>query len=384
MRLLVTCDMGFESELMRELVELSGARITSVISGRVFAEVSSSMLANVFRSRIANNIYGLLVVEENVRSLDDVYRVVKGIDFATLIEPSQSFAIRSERIGVHSFTSIDIARVAGQAVIDSYMQARGARLRVDLGEPDVEIYTELNGSRLIVALSLTRVSLHVRGYKVFAHPAGLKNTIACAMLRIAEWRPGEGLYDPMCGGGTIVIEAALQAKGVEVPCIARRNIDWGVLARVFPEAVEELEKLCSRGVAEGERIHVGVDINPVFVEGAVVNAKSAGVDDATLFFVGNSIAFTSKLKELEGEFGVSFAVAVFNPPYGYRMKPGALGRLYKEILSALMNSGFSTVVFITSAIRVSEAVLQELRFTEVDRLKVVHGALPSIVYRLKF
>jgi tRNA (guanine6-N2)-methyltransferase len=383
-KLLVTCDTGFESVLAHELVELSEARVMGTASGRVFVEVTPHRLADVLRSRIANNVYSLVTIEENVNSLDDIYRAVKGLDFTTIIEPEQSFAIRPERIGVHSFTSIDIGRVAGQAVIDSYMQTRGTRLRVDLEEPDVEIYVELNNSRFVVALSLTRASLHMRNYKVFAHPAGLKNTIASAMLKISGWRPGVGIYDPMCGGGTIVIEAALQTKGIEVPCITRRNINWSILAKIFPEAVDVLRRLCSRGVKEGERVHVGVDINPVFVEGAVINAKSAGVDDSTLFIVGDSLEFTPRLRELEVELGTDFTIAVFNPPYGYRMRPGALGKLYRRILAVLKNSGFAVAVFITSAIRVSEVIVGELRDVKVERLRVMHGTLPSIVYKLHF
>jgi len=326
----------------------------------------------------------LIHVEEGVQSLDDIYRIVRGIDFTALIEPHQSFAIRPERIGMHSFTSIDIGRVAGQAVIDSYMQAKGVRLRVNLDEPDVEIYVELNEARLIVALSLTRASLHMRGYKIFAHPAALKNTIASAMLRIAGWRPGEPLYDPMCGGGTIVIEAALQQKGIEVPCIAGKNIDLAMLAKIHLQAVDGINKFCSRGVGEGERIHVGVDLNPRFVEGAAINAKSAGVDDATMFIVADSTEFTPRLRELEVELGASVTKAVFNPPYGYRMKPGAIGKLYRKMLSVLKESGFDVTVFITSAIRATEAVLREFQGIEVERLRVIHGTLPSYVYRVRF
>jgi tRNA (guanine6-N2)-methyltransferase len=384
MKLLVTCDTGFEKVLAEELSEIAEAKILSVSSGRVFIEVPPTRLADVFRSRIANNIYVLIHVDDGVQSLDDIYRIVKGIDFTALIEPHQSFAIRPERIGTHSFTSIDIGRVAGQAVIDSYMQAKGVRLRVNLDEPDVEIYVELNEARLIVALSLTRTSLHMRGYKIFAHPAALKNTIASAMLRIAGWRPGEPLYDPMCGGGTIVIEAALQQKGIEVPCIARKNIDLAMLAKIHLQAVDDINRLCSRGVGEGERIHVGVDLNPRFVEGAAINAKSAGVDDATIFIVADSTEFTPRLRELEVEFGASITKSVFNPPYGYRMKPGAIGRLYRKMLSVLKESGFDVAVFITSAIRATEAVLREFQGVEVERLRVIHGTLPSYVYRVRF
>ncbi len=384
LKLLVTSDTGFENVLAEELRELANASIAHMSSGRVFLDVDEYGLANVFRSRIANNIYYVILVREDVYTLDDIYRVVKDVDFTSFIEPSQSFAVRSERIGEHSFTSIDIGRVAGQAVIDSYMQAKFTRLKVNLDEPDVEIYVELNKTRLVVAVSLTRESLHMRRYRVFNHPAALKSTIASAMLRIAGWKPGNGLYDPMCGGGTIVIEAALWTKGIEIPCIAKRSLDLGMIGKLAPQAISKLEKLCSRIPVEWERVHIGVDINPRFVEGAVINAKNAGVDDSTLFIVGDLVDVTPKIKSMEHEFGKEIDVAVFNPPYGYRMKPGGVAKLYRRTLEVLKESGFKEIVFITSAIRVTENVLAEIKNISVERLKVIHGTLPSIVYKVKF
>jgi len=383
--MLVTCDTGFENILAEELGELAAIGLRGISSGRIFVEVYRyEDLANVFRSRIANNIYILVQVEENVVHLDDIYRFVKSIDFAKFIEPWQTFAIRPERIGKHDFTSIDIGRVAGQAVIDSYLESRGHRLKVNLDNPDVEIYVELNVDRLIVAVSLTRSSLHLRGYKLFAHPAGLKPTIACALLRFAGWRRDKPLVDPMCGGGTIPIEAALASKGVEIPCISMDRIDVRTLYRLYPEAGEALHNLCRNSMLnEFDRIFVGIDINPRFVEGAIVNAKNAGVDDATLFLVGDFRGSIPKLKRIENEIGVVFDTAVFNPPYGYRMKPRKLRELYEDMLKILIDNGFRRIVFITSATRVSEKVLESLRGIEVQKLKVIHGTLPSYVYRLE-
>lgn len=384
MRLLVTSDTGFEGVLAEELKELASAHILEKSSGRVFIDVDGANLVNVFRSRIANNIYYIVGSADSVSTLDEIYKIVRGIDFTLFIEPSQSFAIRPERIGEHSFTSIDIGRVAGQAVIDSYMQARGVRLRVNLDEPDVEVYVELNGSRLVVAISLTRESLHRRRYRVFSHPAALKSTIASAMLRIAGWRPGDGLYDPMCGGGTVVIEAALASKGVEIPCIARRSIDLGMLGRLFPQVVDEMDRLCMKSLVEWERIHIGVDINPRFVEGAVINAKNAGVDDSTIFIAGDMVEITPKIRGLEHEFGVEMDIAVFNPPYGYRMKPGGLEKLYRKAIAVLRENSFRRVVFITSATKVAERALSGFGDARIERLRVIHGTLPSIVYSIDF
>jgi tRNA (guanine6-N2)-methyltransferase len=383
-KMLVTCDTGFEKVLVNELEDIMKLNVLKVSSGRVFIEVlDKEDIVNVLRSRIANNVYILLHVEENVNDLEAIYRVVKGIDFASFIEPWQSFAIRPERIGKHNFTSIDIGRVAGQAVIDGYLESRGVRLKVDLDNPDVEVYVELNVDKLIVGLSLTRSSLHNRKYKLFAHPAGLKPTIAFALLKIADWVPGQPILDPMCGGGTIVIEAALASKGVEVPCIAIDYLDINILNKLCPECGTYLHSLCFKNYRDADRVFVGVDINPRFVEGAIVNAKNAGVDDVTLFLVGDLREVVPKLKGIEKEFGVEFHTAVFNPPYGHRMKPGSLGKLYEDAIRTLINHGFRTIIFITSATKVSEKVLANFNEIEVEKFRVMHSTLPSYVYRIR-
>ncbi|MCS7111111.1 MAG: tRNA (guanine(6)-N2)-methyltransferase [Sulfolobales archaeon] len=382
---LVTCDTGFESVLTEELTELTNCSVKHVSSGRVFIEAPSTRLIDILRSRIANNLYMLICIRSDIAKLEDIYSAVRELDFTEFIDPTQSFAIRSERIGRHSFTSIDISRVAGQAVIDSYISLRKTRLRVDLENPDVEIYIELNRDKLIVGLALFRTSMHVRRYRLFNHPVALKPTIAASMLRLAGWRPTEGVIDPMCGGGTIVIEAALVSKGIEIPCINKQNINVGVLRRVSQEVDRGLEKLCRKSTTEGDyhRAHIGIDINPRFVEGSAVNAKSAGVDDAAVFLVGDSLKLVPKVKQIEYEFGACINTAVFNPPYGYRMKPQRfkrLSELYMGILNVLKDHSFRRVVFITSATRVAERALSSFRDIAVNRVRVVYGTLQSCVY----
>lgn len=390
MKVLLTCDIGFENVVLEEVKELAPSLAPyRVTNGRVFVECEERDLPRVLSSRTVNNVYAILGEFEGVRTLDDIYRVMKGIDFVNYIEADESFAVRPERVGRHEFTSIDIGRVAGQAVIDCYLSAKGVRPKVNLDEPDVEIYTELSVDRLTVAIAITRRSLHVRGYKVFNHPAALKSTIAAAMLRVAGWRPGEGVFDPMCGGGTIVVEAALTSKGVTPLCMAKHNVNERVLPRLGPqvhsEFVKALERCHRTEAAECPRAHVGVDINPRFVEGAIINAKNAGVDDVALFLVGDSAELAGKVKRLEVELGAPMTKAVFNPPYGHRMRPGPLYKLYLRVLTALSEAGFNTAAFITSATRVAEEVLVTLgKVSRVEKLKVIHGTLRSLVYRVDF
>ncbi len=384
--LLLTCDTGLEALLLNEISSFIDIDIDSyyMFPGRVFITIPTSRIANVFRSRIVNNVYLLLFISNNVDSLDKIYSVIRSIDFSHIINPHESFAIRSERIGQHTFTSIDIARVAGQAVIDSYIASRGVRLKVDLDNPDIEIYTELNNDRLLIGLALTRRSLHIRN-KLFHHPASLKSSIATAMLRYAEWRPGIGVIDPMCGGGTIPIEAALITKGIEVPCMNLNAINIKVLERIHAEIPEHIKKLCrDRPNIDVDRRYIGIDINPRFVEGAIINAKNMGVDDITLFISRNALEIIPIIKSIEHEFDVEIDLAIFNPPYGHRMKPGKLFELYLRLLQILKDSNFRRAVFITSAIRVAQKVIENISDIVVNKIRIIHGTLPSYIYRIDF
>ncbi len=383
--LLVTCDTGFEHVLANELIELTNGTIKHISSGRIFIDIPRNSFVNVFRSRIANNIYMLINVFNGITTLEDIYKAVKGLEFTDFIDPQQSFAIRSERIGEHSFTSIDISRVAGQAVIDSYIASKNIRLKVDLDNPDIEIYVELNRDRLLVGFALVRASMHIRRYRLFNHPAALKPTIAASMLRLVKWDPKEGLVDPMCGGGTIVIEAALISKNIEIPCINKQSINMNISRKIMYTIDEELEKLC-RAIIERDyhRAHIGIDLNPRFVEGAIINAKNGGVDDAVLFLKGDSIELIPKIKQIEYELGAELSIAVFNPPYGYRMKLAKLSELYKRTLEILRDHRFKRASFITSAIKIAENALTKLSDVSVNRIRVIHGTLPSNVYIVDF
>ncbi len=385
MMFLATTDNGFEYVLLDELSQLCSLRVERAFSGRLLFEADRvEGLRALLLSRIVNNFYVLIHYVQGIESLDDIYREVKSIDFTQYIEPTQSFAIRPERIGEHSFTSIDIARVAGQAVIDSYMESKGVRLKVNLDNPDVEVYVELNHDRLLVALAITRESMHKRGYRVFNHPAALKTTIAAAMLRLARWKPSTPIIDPMCGSGTIVIEAALSSIRKYPICMNREWVlNHEIVTKIDPELNEFLAKICSDLDMDVPRVHLGVEINPRFVEGASINAKFAGVDRQTLFIVGDCRHLSSLWTRIRAEIGDDIRVAVFNPPYGERMKPKDLYDLYRSVLRELYTMGIERVVFITSAIEAAEDAIYRSNYNHSERLFVIHGTLPSYVYILE-
>lgn len=209
---IATCNPGLEEVAIAEVYELIGSRACVKHKGAIIFEADEDAIYRLnYLSRSLHRII-LLLHEATFNELDDLYRIVRGIDFSEYIEPHQSFAVRPERVGIHNFTSIDVGRVVGQAVIDSYMESKNVRLKVNLDEPDVEVGCEVRGNRFWIGIDTTGESLHKRWYRVSKHEAPLKSTIAYSMVRISNWSFDESLCDPMCGGGTIPIEAALYAN----------------------------------------------------------------------------------------------------------------------------------------------------------------------------
>lgn len=305
--------------------------------------------------------------------LEDLYRIAAGLDYVDFIDPHQSFAIRSERVGVHSFTSIDISRVVGQAVIDSYLASRGSKLRVDLEEPDVEFYCLVRGDEFIMGVDTTGHSLHRRWYRVYEHPATLKPTIASAMLLLSRWRPGEGLLDPMCGGATIPIEAALMAWK-RAPNRDRRHFNLLRLRLFDVETLqEERERLREREL--GGVYHIsGLEKFERHLEGALRNVERAGVLETVELRLGDATDPASYPQGLRH--------IVVNPPYGVRMVPKErIRKLYPAFLKALKEAASDAMLTVITAAskRFREATI-EVGVEVLSQREVLHGELHTRIY----
>lgn len=220
-QLMATTIAGLEDIASDEVSQLLGVK-ASLERSRVFfvTDLKGIYLTNLL-SKCLHHVF-ILLHRGRAVTLNDVYRQVVGLSFTEYISPNQSFAVRAERYGEHPFTSLDIASKVGKAVIDSYLKERGVRLRVNLDEPDVEVYALLRHEELIIGVNTSGESLHKRGYRVYQHPAAIRTTLAASMIKLSGWSPSEVFLDPMCGGATIPIEAALLAKAVPNDAFGRK------------------------------------------------------------------------------------------------------------------------------------------------------------------
>ncbi|MEM2126930.1 MAG: THUMP domain-containing protein [Candidatus Bathyarchaeia archaeon] len=329
--LIFTCPPGIEDIVELELRETFGDihvdRAPDGVEGRVLADIPEDEISRIYSMRSIHHVMMKLrsfQLDTDGDPLSQIYEEIRDANLSPILPREGKFRITTERIGVHEFTSIDVQRVAGQAVVDRYGN------RVDLENYDVEIRVDVIRETCLVGVSLTRESLHRRGYRVFEHPAALKPTIAYAMIRLGRPEAGMTLVDPMCGGGTIPIEAALFM---------------------------------------GDKLKIyGLDIEESFIKGARRNSEAAGVEGLITLIKGDCRFLSRFVKNVD--------LMVTNPPYGVRMEPRfSIGKLYhafaREAYRAMRVGG--RLVVITLRGRRMEGALQEAGFSITHKRPVLHG-----------
>jgi len=267
--------------------------------------------------------------------LEDIYEGVKEAEFTRFLSPDVSFAIRSERKGEHGFISPQIAASAGQAVIDKVMEKSGYRQRVNLDDPDVSIRVDVSKDNCMICLDMVGgESMHRRGWRRYDHPASLKGSIASALVRISGWRGEEVILDPLCGSGTIPIEAAHAAMNLPPGYFRKDDLAFMRLPfkkEVFSQVIAQVDGQIRWDV--GLHIH-GSELFERHVEGAILNVRSAGVEDKVKIHHHD----VSKLTELFRPGSVD--VIVTNPPYGVRI---ADVKRAAEVHRSLLRSGFEVL-----------------------------------------
>ncbi len=373
MQLLLTTMVGLEEIVADELKSMS-LRAEKLRNGRVLAEGEEKdvILLN-YMGRTFERVHIVLDIVENVQTLDDVYRAVRNVDLREYINPKLTFACRSDRMGEHSFTSLDIERTAGQAVVDYFAEIKGERIRANLTDPDVIVRVDLDQNTLYISIDTTGYeALHRRGYRVYDHPAALNAALASAMIRTAGWTPQKSILDPFAGGGTIPIEAALLAR--RMPWFRFRGFLLERQPFIDPYDVKDIRReLASNISPEIDVMATGVELYKKHVKGFEANARSACVFDTITIKQGDARQISEEVD-----------VIVTNPPYGQRIaNPRVVRELYYEFTKRAADIGVPTVVTITSRWKWMEDALQEAGYGIEKSKFVLYGKLHTHLIRAR-
>lgn len=334
-RLFVTAPRYAESALAEELRELGAPKVGEFAAGvRLDGDLELAYRICLW-SRVASRVL-LHVADVDAADGDALYRSVGEIDWSAHLGADRTFAVdctsRNAAIGHSHFASLRVK----DAIVDAFRRGGGRRPNVDVERPDVQLRLHLDGDVGRLYLDLAGESLHRRGYRGDGGAAPLKENLAAAVLRRARWpqalADGLGLLDPMCGSGTLLIEAAMMAAD-RAPGLGRAYfgfLGWAghrpeVWARLVDEARERAEHAASDAARQWSV--VGRDADPKAVAAAQDNVRRAGFDGR----------ITVEHAELRGSSPPwSTGLLVVNTPYGERLgEPEAIAALFDDLGEAL-------------------------------------------------
>lgn len=272
---------GLEELLKTELENL-GAQNAQVVQGGVHFEGDAHLLySSLMWSRLASRIL-LPLSECKVYSDLDLYLGVQAIDWTAMFAPGATFAVHFSGLNDSIRNSQYGALKVKDAIVDAFTRKNLPRPNVDKDQPDLRINVWLNKETASIALDLSGDGLHQRGYRDATGQAPIKETLAAAIVQRSGWQPGTPLIDPMCGSGTLLIEAAMMATD-RAPGLHRTR--WGFTGwakhddEIWKSVKTDAQVRARRGLSEYESRFYGSDNDSRVIERARSNARRAGLSD---------------------------------------------------------------------------------------------------------
>lgn len=335
-KLLATSAFGLEGILKEEIIKL-GYRVTSVENGKVVFEGDELAVARSnLNLRTADRVY-ILMGEFQAMSFDELYDNIKEVPAENYIEKDGTFHIYAKSVKSELFSKSDIQKISKKAMADRLCSVYETTW-IDETGPLYPITVSILKNTVQVLLDTSGEALHKRGYRTEGNTAPLRETLAAAIVLLSGYDGKSHFVDPMCGSGTIVIEAALIARNIP-PGINRRFLSekWmGFDKSVYRKARE----MGFEGIVELDRKLEGYDIDRRSVRKSIENAKRFGVLDDCHFQVREVNDFSTRHKS---------GYLVTNPPYGERIgEKKELDKLYNTIENKLINLYNYRVSILTS------------------------------------
>lgn len=313
---------GMELLLANELESLGAERVEILNRGVAFYGRRALMYKVNLASRLALRVL-VPILEFEVSNSDFLYRKIKQFDWEQFLDNKMTFAIDAVVHSPHFKNSLFAAQKAKDAIADRFRERTSIRPSVDREQPDLLINLHISGHRATLSLDSSGGSLHKRGYRIGNFEAPLNEVLAAGMIMATGWKGDTPFLDPMCGSGTLAIEAALIAAEIP-PGIFRKQYGFENWKDFDPELMEHV----AMNLSKEKEVKVPIiarDSDPEAVELTRQHVKS--MDLAHLITV-EELDFEAS-EPMEG------CTIVMNPPYDERLKTEDIESLYSMIGSTL-------------------------------------------------
>jgi putative N6-adenine-specific DNA methylase len=362
-----TAPRGLEELLSKELQSLGAADAAAVPGGVAFSGGWDACYRANLWSRIASRVLWK-VHSFSYRNEQDIYAATKALDWPQLfaVERTLRVNLTAQKSPLKSleFATLRIK----DAICDRFRDASGKRPDVERATPDVRVHVFLEKERGTLYLDTSGEPLFKRGWRAEQGEAPLRENLAAGIVMLTGWQPGEPLLDPMCGGGTLLVEAAAMARG-RAPG-ARRSFAFEKLSAVDTALWERIKRE-TRGPSADFRLY-GSDTDDKALDAARRNLAAAGVERWVEL---------ERADVLERAAPAPAGVMLANPPYGERMGSAEELALFYPKLGNALKQKFAgwRCYFFSSDLRLPKLI----RLEPSRRTPLWNGALECRLYEFK-
>ncbi|EPY1490111.1 bifunctional 23S rRNA (guanine(2069)-N(7))-methyltransferase RlmK/23S rRNA (guanine(2445)-N(2))-methyltransferase RlmL [Klebsiella michiganensis] len=324
-------------ELLKTELEGLGAVDCQLVQGGVHFQGDTRLLyQSLMWSRLASRIM-LPLGQCSVYSDLDLYLGVQAIPWTEIFTQDATFVVHFSGLNEEIRNSQYGALKVKDAIVDSFTRKNLPRPNVDRENPDLRINVWLNKETAHISLDLSGEGLHLRGYRDGTGMAPIKENLAAAIVMRSGWAAGTPLLDPMCGSGTLLIEAAMLATD-RAPGLHRGHWGFGGWAQhddaLWKEVKSEAQTRARQGLAAYESRFYGSDVDARVIERAQRNARRAGIGELISFEVKDVAQLSNPLPK--GPYGT----VISNPPYGERLESEPALIALHSLLGRIMKNQF--------------------------------------------
>lgn len=354
---------GFEDILATELKNLGAINVETGVRSVSFEGDKGFMYKANLSLRTAIKILKP-VKSFRIRNEADLYDHIYKMDWAQYMNYNNTFAIDATVNSDQYNHSLFMALKTKDAIADKFRNTDGKRPDVDLKHPDLRINLHIQRDECTVSLDSSGQSLHHRGYRTATNIAPINEVLAAGMLLLSGWDGQSDFLDPMCGSGTIPVEAAMIACNIPAN-INRKEFSFEKWNDFDEDLFEKIIESCLSKTREFQYKIYGYDKAPSAVWKAIDNVKNANLSD---YITIEDKDFFKTEKLTEGKLHM-----VFNPPYGERLNI-EMESFYKQIGDTLKQGYPGTDAWFITA---NMDALKHVGLRPSRKIKIYNGKLEA-------
>lgn len=355
---------GFEEILATELKDLGAQSVkTGVRNVRFVGDTGFMYKANLCL-RTALRILKP-IDKKAISSEQDVYKAMLDIPWEDYMTVDHTFAIRATVMMQKAKNSMYVAQKAKDGLVDRFRNRTGSRPSVDKDFPDLSIHLYVTDKFVEVSLDSSGASLHHRGYRTATNIAPINEVLAAGMLLLSGWRGESDFLDPMCGSGTLLIEAAMIACNIP-PSLNRKEFAFQKWLDWDNDLYTKIEESALNKVREFTHSMTGYDKAPSAVRKAQQNIQNANL--SAFITISENDFFQTQKQQPEKPLHM-----VFNPPYGERLAID-MDVFYKRIGDTLKQHYIGTQAWLITS---SLEAIKSVGLRPSRKIKLFNGKLES-------